>query len=89
MSNSLDPMAFSQRRSPVHRNSQARILEWVVVSFTRDLPAQGQKLLLLHWLAGSFFTPEPSVLHQITTYSEYSLEGMMLKLKLQYFGHLV
>ena len=44
---------------------------------------------LNHWQAVSFFTPEPSVLHQITTYSEYSLGGLMLKLKLQYFGHLM
>ena len=44
---------------------------------------------LNHWQAVSFLTSEPSVLHQITTYSEYSVGGLMLKLKLQYFGHLM
>ena len=31
--------------------------------------------------------PNPSILKDIN--SEYSLEGLMLKLKLQYFGHLM
>ena len=31
--------------------------------------------------------PNQSILKEIS--SEYSLEGLMLKLKLQYFGHLV
>ena len=35
---------------------QARILEWVAISFSRDLPAQGSNLRLLylpHWQADS------------------------------------
>ena len=36
------------------------------------------------WIARRF---NPSILKEIS--SEYSLEGLMLKLKLQYFGHLI
>ena len=34
-----------------------------------------------------FFFPFPNLLKEIS--AEYSLEGLMLKLKLQYFGHLM
>ena len=37
--------------------------------------------------SGSFFHTNPSILKEIS--SEYSLEGLMLKLKLQYFDHLM
>ena len=36
--------------SSVHGIFQARILEWDAISFSRDLPNQGSKLLLLHLL---------------------------------------
>ena len=42
-----------------------------------------RKLLRVPWTARRF---NPSVLKEISP--EYSLEGLMLKLKLQYFGHL-
>ena len=32
-----DPMDCSSPGSSAHRNSQARILEWVAISFSRDL----------------------------------------------------
>ena len=35
----------------------------------------------------NFTRPTPTILKEIS--SEYSLEGLMLKLKLQYFGHLM
>ena len=38
--------------------SQARILEWVAVSFSRDLPDPGVELTSPA-LAGGFFTAEP------------------------------
>ena len=41
------------------------------------------RLLKVPWTAGR---PNQSILKEIS--SEYSLEGLMLKLKLQYFGHL-
>ena len=37
---------------------QARILEWVVMSFSGDLPSPGIKLMSPA-LAGRFFTAEP------------------------------
>ena len=42
-----------------------------------------RRLLRVPWTAGS----NQSVLKEINP--EYSLEGLMLKLKLQYFGHLM
>ena len=42
-----------------------------------------EKTLRVPWTAGS----NQSILKEISP--EYSLEGLMLKLKLQYFGHLM
>ena len=47
-----DPMNYSLPGSFVHGISQARILEWVSISFPRDLPDP--------WIGtGRFFTTEP------------------------------
>ena len=43
-----------------------------------------RRLLRVPWTAGR---SNQSILKEINT--EYSLEGLMLKLKLQYFGHLI
>ena len=43
-----------------------------------------KRLLRVPWTAGKF---NQSILKEICL--EYSLEGLMLKLKLQYFGHLI
>ena len=43
-----------------------------------------RRLLRVPWTAGK---SDQSVLSKISP--EYSLEGLMLKLKLQYFGHLM
>ena len=43
-----------------------------------------RRLLRVPWTAR---TSNPSILKEISP--EYSLEGLMLKLKLQYFGHLM
>ena len=42
-----DPMVCRPPGSPVHGISQARILEWVAISFSGDLPNPGIKLSLL------------------------------------------
>ena len=39
-----DPMDCSLPGSSVHRISQAKILEWVAISFSRDLPNPGIEL---------------------------------------------
>ena len=43
-----------------------------------------RRLLRVHWTAR---ISNPSILKEINP--EYSLEGLMLKLNLQYFGHLM
>ena len=47
--------------SSVHRILQARILEWVTIPFSRDLPDPGIELASTtsQALAGRFFTTEP------------------------------
>ena len=44
----------------------------------------GRRCLRVHWIARR---SNQSILKDISP--EYSLEGLMLKLKLQYFGHLI
>ena len=53
-----DPMDCSWPGSPVHEISQARIREWVAISFSRHLPNPGIEPASPA-LAGRFFTPEP------------------------------
>ena len=73
----------------VHGILQARILEWVAFPFSRDLPKPGIEPMS-PVLAGGFLTKEIFILIIFKVGSpEYSLEGLMLKLKLQYFGHLM
>ena len=47
-------------------------------------PTESKRLLRVPWMARR---SNQSILKEISP--EYSLEGMMLKLKLQYFGHLM
>ena len=44
-------MDCSPPGSSVHRNLQARILEWVAISFSRDRPGNGFSLIMLGTLA--------------------------------------
>ena len=53
-----DPMDCSSSGSSVHGISQARILEWVAISFSGDLPGPGIESRSPA-LAGRFFTTEP------------------------------
>ena len=57
MSNSFNPMDYSPPDSSVHGILQARILEWVAMSFSRGIfPTQGLNphlLYLLHCQVGS------------------------------------
>jgi len=52
-----DPMDCSLPGSSVHGNFQARILEWVAISYSRDLPDPGIEAMS-PLLAGKFFTTE-------------------------------
>ena len=53
-----DPTDYSPPGSSVHGISQARILEWVAISSSRDLPDPGIEPRSLA-LAGRLFTTEP------------------------------
>ena len=88
-----DPMDCSLPGSSAHGIFQARVLEWGAVAFSeRKLSAE--ELMLLNcgvgedsrvpWIARR---SNQSIQEEISP--EYSLEGLMLKLKLQYFGHLM
>ena len=55
---SCDPMDYSPPVSSVHGISQASILEWVAISFFRNLPNPGIKPASPA-SAGRFFTTEP------------------------------
>ena len=46
-------MDYRLSGSFVHGISQARILEWVVLSSSKDLSDPGIKLYLLHWQGDS------------------------------------
>ena len=50
-----DPVDCSLPGSSVCGTSQARILEWVVISYSRDLPDRGIEPALM----GGFFSTEP------------------------------
>ena len=56
--NLCDPMDCSPPGSSVYGISQARILEWVAISFSRDFPNPEIKLMspAASTLAGGFFT---------------------------------
>ena len=67
----------------VHGIFQARVLEWGAIAFSTPNIHKSLKLRS-PWIARR---SEQSILKE--TSPEYSLEGLMLKLKLQYFGHLM
>ena len=56
-----NPMGWSQPESSVYGISQARILQWVAISFSRDLPDSGIKPASPGYLvlASGFFTTMP------------------------------
>ena len=81
--------------SPVHGILSAKILEWVAISFSRgsswprdwtQVPCIAGRLFTI-WAIEKSLRSNQSILKEIS--AEYSLEGLMLKLKLQYFGHLI
>ena len=56
-----DPMECNLPGSSVDGILQARILEWVAISFSRDIPNPGIKPHLLHWQVDSV-----PLSHQVT-----------------------
>ena len=62
-----DSMDYSPPGSSVHRISQARVLEWAVTSFFRDLPRSGIEPVSSAF-AGGFSTTEPPGKTRCTEY---------------------
>ena len=54
-----NPVDFRLQGSSVHGTSQASILEWVAISYSRDIPELGIEPTY-PTLAGGFFTIEPA-----------------------------
>ena len=89
-----DPMDCSLPGSLSRGIFQARVLEWVAISFSKRKLCT-ELLMLLDCDVGEDSWESPwtarrsnqSILKEIV--HEYSFEGLMLKLKLQYFGHLI
>ena len=57
-----NPMDYSPPASSVHGILQARILEWVALPFSRNLPNPGLNLHLLLWQVGSLPAAPPGKL---------------------------
>jgi len=89
-----DPMDCSLPGSSVHGIFQARVLKGGAIAFSlKKVECERidafelwcwRRLLRVPWTARR---SNKSILKEINP--EYSLEGLMLKLKLQYFGHLM
>ena len=58
MSNSCNPVDCSLPGSSVHGISQAKILEWVAISFSREF-SQPRGQTQVFCIAGEFFTTKP------------------------------
>ena len=67
-----DPMDYSLPGSSVHWIFQARILEWVAISFPRVLPTQGLNLGLLHCRQILFEPPGKPIVYE-SVYNMYDL----------------
>ena len=76
ISDSCNPTDCSPPGSSVHGISQARILEWVAISFSRDFPDPGTELLFPA-LAGRLFTNEPSILHPFFMVQAFTFSDLM------------
>ena len=80
-------MNCSPPRFSVHMISQARILEWIVISFSGDLPRLGIEPPLLHWQADSL--PLSHQGHHFTTSTKNYISIQLYKSHLHILSHLV
>ena len=89
-----DPMDCSLLGSSVHGIFQARVLEWGATAFseirlsTKELVPSNCSAREDSWESLGLLVDQTSQSLRKSTL-EYSLEGLILKLKLQYFGHLI
>ena len=90
-----NPMDCSLPGSSVHGIFQARVLEWVATAFS-ERKLSMEELILLNCGVGEdsceslgLQDPANQSSRKFRISNEYSLEGLMLKMKLQYFGHLM
>ena len=88
-----DPIDCSLPGFSTHRILQARVLEWGVIAFSERRLSIKELIFWTVVLQKTLESPleckeiKPMNLQEISP--EYSLEGLMLKLKLQCFGHLM
>ena len=69
----LDPMDYSLPGNPIHGILQARILEWVAISFSRA-SSQPRDLTQISRIAGKLLTVEPD------QREAWSIEVMMMRM---------
>ena len=81
VSDSLQPMGSSPPGSSVHGILQAKILEWVAVSFSRgsSWPRDQTHISCVSWLAGRFFTTVPPGRSYIGVHWLYNPRYIFLK----------
>ena len=84
-----NPIDCSPPGFGVHGISQTRTLKWVAISYSKGKLGEGGQTLQQPptFRSTAIRALEKTILKEINP--EYSLEGLMLKLKLQYFGHLM
>ena len=73
-----DPMDSSLPGSSVHGISRVRILEWVAISSSRDLPDSGIKLTSSA-LQGRFFFPPPQRERSVFSLTSYVLKSNVVR----------
>ena len=85
-----DPTDCSLSGSSVHGISQARILEWVAISSSRDLPDPGIKPVspASPALAGRFLTTEPQGSPHLVIEEGLRVVGEFLKRKMNAFNYI-
>ena len=88
VSDSCDPMDYSSPGSSVHGISQARVLEWVAIFFSRG-SSRHRDQAVSPALAGGFFTTEPPgkppLIRQRSTQLNLSLDTLYNVLDLMFF----
>ena len=81
----IDPMDYNLPASSVHGISQARILEWVAIFFSRG-SSQPRNRTYISCLAGGFFTTEPSGKPQSKEETGNKREQLVYLVKWKYAG---
>ena len=74
-----NPMDCSPPGSSVHGILQARMLEWVAISFSRGSSRPGNQTQSLHWQAGSLPLAPPGKSVKVTSLQTMSSDRLLEK----------